>query len=74
MKPSDLLTPQQVADALGFTTARPIYKLIKSGDLPAARIGGRLRIDRRDVNAMLAKARTTRPRERGGLRDLERQR
>jgi excisionase family DNA binding protein len=72
MKQSSLMTPQQVADALGFETARPVYRMIREGQLPAVRLGTKLRIDRNDLDAMIARARTPRPRKRGGLRDLER--
>jgi excisionase family DNA binding protein len=67
-----LLTPRQVAKALRFTTARPVYRMIREGDLPAAKIGGRLLIDPADVNALLAKARTPSRKPTGGLRALER--
>lgn len=68
------MTPRQVAQALQFTTPRPIYKLIKSGELPAARIGQRLLIEPADVQAMLDAARPKRKRARRGLRELERER
>jgi excisionase family DNA binding protein len=68
------MTPRQAADALGFTSPKPIYRLIREGELPAAKIANKLRIDRKDLDEMIARARTPRPRKRGGLRDLERQR
>ena len=67
-----LLTPRQVSERLRFTTARPIYRLIKSGELPAAKIGGRLLIEAAEVQALIEARRAPRPRPAGGLRDLER--
>jgi excisionase family DNA binding protein len=49
-----LLTPRQVAGVLRFTTARPIYRLIREGVLPASKLGGRLLIDVADVDALIA--------------------
>ena len=76
MTPADtagqLLTPRQVAERLQFTTPRPIYRLIREGELPASRIGQRLLIDPADVQALLDGARPKRKRSRRGLRELER--
>jgi excisionase family DNA binding protein len=55
-----LLTPRQVAEALRFTTARPVYRMIREGELPAAKIGGRLLIGAVDVDALLLESRTPR--------------
>jgi excisionase family DNA binding protein len=66
-----LLTPRQVAEALHFTTPRPVYRMIRGGELPASRIGGRLLIGAADVDALLVESRTPR-RPTGGLRELER--
>ena len=66
-----LMTPRQVAERLRFTTARPVYRMIREGELPAARIGARLLIAPADVDALLAQSRTL-PRPAGGLRALER--
>lgn len=66
-----LMTPRQVAEVLHFTTARPIYKLIHRGALPAARIGGRLLIDAGDVKALLTQSRTP-SQPTLGLRTLDR--
>ncbi len=41
----ELLTPRDVADALGVTP-RTVQRWISSGRLPAARVGGRLRVSR----------------------------
>jgi len=67
-----LLTPRQVAEALHFTTARPVYRLIREGELAASRIGGRLLIAPADVDALLALSRTSSREPTGGLRNLER--
>jgi excisionase family DNA binding protein len=66
-----LLTPRQVAEVLHLRTARPIYKLIHRGALPAARIGGRLLIDAGDVNVLLTQSRTP-SQPTLGLRTLDR--
>lgn len=47
-----LLTVQQVAHQLGIHPATA-YRLAKSGDLPAAKIGGSIRIDPRRLAAWL---------------------
>jgi excisionase family DNA binding protein len=59
--------------SLAVHTARPIYKLIKSGELPASKIGGRLLIEASDVEALIehARQRASEPRP-GGLLGLER--
>jgi excisionase family DNA binding protein len=67
----NLLTPRQVAEALQFTTARPVYRMIREGRLPAAKVGGRLLIRPSDVDEMIAAARTE---PSTGLRKLERSR
>lgn len=51
-----LMTPRQVAALLQFTTPRPVYRMIRGGELPAARIGGRLLIDAGDVETLLAQS------------------
>jgi excisionase family DNA binding protein len=55
-----LMTPRQVAEVLHFTTARPVYRMIREGELPAAKIGGRLLIGAADVDALLVESRTPR--------------
>jgi excisionase family DNA binding protein len=67
-----LLTPREVGETLGFTTARPVYKAIKDGRLPASRIGQRLLIKRADLDKLIERGRVEHKRKRGGLRDLER--
>jgi excisionase family DNA binding protein len=49
-----LLTPRAVAAALGFTTPRPVYRLVREGKLPASKVGGRLLIAAADVDALHA--------------------
>lgn len=51
------LTPRQVAESLRFTTPRPVYKLIREGELPASKLGGRLLIDVAAVDALIAGSR-----------------
>lgn len=65
------MTPREVAERLHFTTARPVYRLIREGKLPASRIGKRLLIDPADLRVMLDEARPERERSRG-LLDVER--
>jgi putative molybdopterin biosynthesis protein len=45
---SQLMTPQEVADYLRVHVLT-IYRYIKAGEIPAAKIGGRYRIDQADV-------------------------
>lgn len=47
-----LLTPNEVAELLRVS-AMTVYRLIKAGDLPAARIGKSFRIREADVDAYL---------------------
>jgi excisionase family DNA binding protein len=47
-----LLTPNEVAEHLRVSTMT-VYRLIKSGDLRAARIGKSFRISEDDVDAYL---------------------
>lgn len=48
---SELMTTTEAAELLR-TTQRTIYRWIDAGVLPAAKIGGRWRIRRRDVEAL----------------------
>jgi excisionase family DNA binding protein len=48
------LTVQEVADVLRISTMT-VYRLIKSGDLPAARIGKSFRVSEDDLDAFIAK-------------------
>lgn len=48
-----LLTVAEVADVLRVSTMT-VYRLIKSGDMPALRVGKNYRIRQRDLSAFLA--------------------
>lgn len=72
MTGAQLLTPRQVAAWLAFKTPRPIYRMIREGTLPASRIGGRLLIDRDDVDALIAASHRGPQVTPGGLLELER--
>ena len=50
--PHDLLTPREVAEVMRVSTMT-VYRLIKSGELPAIRVGKHLRIRGQDVAAFL---------------------
>ncbi len=50
--PHDLLTAREVADVMRVSTMT-VYRLIKSGELPAIRVGKHLRIRERDVAKFL---------------------
>jgi len=49
---SRLLTPNEVAERLRVSTMT-VYRLIKSGELPAARISSSYRLREEDVDAYL---------------------
>jgi len=49
-----LLTPAEVAAELRISSPT-VYRLIATGELRAARVGGQLRIERADVEALLAR-------------------
>lgn len=68
--PAHLMTPAEVGAALGFTTARPIYRLIREGKLSASRIGSRLLIAPEAVDKLIEDSTVSTPT--GGLLDLER--
>jgi excisionase family DNA binding protein len=55
---SALMTTGQVLGCLQVTP-RTIYRLIRSGELPAVRIGRRWRIRRADLNEWIARQATT---------------
>jgi excisionase family DNA binding protein len=55
---SALMTTGQVLGCLKVTP-RTIYRLIRSGELPAVRIGRRWRIRRADLNEWIARQATT---------------
>ena len=46
---------EEVADALGVTY-QLIYRLVRGGELPAARLGKLYRVSRRDLDAYLARS------------------
>jgi excisionase family DNA binding protein len=48
------LTVQEVADVLRISSMT-VYRLIKNGDLPAARIGKSFRVREDDLDAFIAK-------------------
>ena len=50
--PYNLLTPREVAEVMRVSTMT-VYRLIKSGELPAIRVGKHLRIRGNDVAAFL---------------------
>jgi excisionase family DNA binding protein len=50
--PYDLLTPREVAEVMRVSTMT-VYRLIKSGELPAIRVGKHLRIRSVDVATFL---------------------
>ena len=50
--PYDLLTPREVAEVMRVSTMT-VYRLIKSGELPAIRVGKHLRIRANDVAKFL---------------------
>jgi excisionase family DNA binding protein len=51
---SRLLTPAEVAVELRIS-APTVYRLIAAGELPAAKVGGQLRIERAEVEALLTR-------------------
>lgn len=59
----DYLSLEEVADAMGVTY-QLIYKLVRAGELPAARLGKLYRVSRTDLEAYLA--RTKREAAEGG--------
>ncbi len=50
--PNKLLTPQEIAERLGFRVDT-VYSWIRNGKLPAYRIGGLYRVDEEDLKAMI---------------------
>jgi excisionase family DNA binding protein len=50
--PHDLLTPREVAEVMRVSTMT-VYRLIKSGEMPAIRVGKHLRIRGHDVAQFL---------------------
>ena len=52
------LTVRQVAMTMQLS-AKSVYGIVSSGDLPAYRVGGAVRIAQADLDAYLAERRTT---------------
>lgn len=48
-----MLSPQEVAEVLGFESADPIRRAIKRGELPATKVCGRIRIDPSELHDWL---------------------
>src|SRR5439155_20023390 len=53
-----LLSVHEAAVYLGLGSRYAIYRLISSGRLPAVRLGSRIRLDLRDLEAMIENAKT----------------
>lgn len=51
----EYLSLEEVADELGVTY-QLIYRLVRSGEMPAARLGKLYRVSRTDLNAYLARS------------------
>ena len=54
------LSIEEVADLLGVNY-QLIYRLVRAGELPAARLGRVYRIDRRDLDAYLSRSKQSDP-------------
>ena len=52
--PYDLLTPREVAEVMRVSTMT-VYRLIKSGELRAVRVGKSYRLREDDIDAYLSK-------------------
>lgn len=63
--PQEYLSLEEVADQLGVTY-QLIYKLVRSGELPAIRLGKLYRVAQNDLDAYLGSRKVT-PMERGGV-------
>lgn len=51
-----LLSPAQAAAYLGLRSRFAIYRLVSSGQLPAIRLANKLRVDLRDLELLIEKA------------------
>jgi excisionase family DNA binding protein len=58
--PKKFLSLEEVAELLSVNY-QLIYRLVRSGDLPAARIGRVYRVDETDLNEYLQRSKTARP-------------
>lgn len=56
-----LLSVHEAAVYLGLGSRFAVYRLISSGQLPAVRLGSRIRLDLRDLDAMIENAKTVAP-------------
>jgi len=56
-----LLSVHEAAVYLGLGSRYAIYRLISGGQLPAVRLGRRIRLDLRDLDAMIESAKTVPP-------------
>jgi excisionase family DNA binding protein len=54
----EFLSLEEVADTLGVTY-QLIYRLVRSGEMPAARVGKLYRVSRTDLNSYLEKTKKT---------------
>jgi excisionase family DNA binding protein len=54
-----LLSPEQAAAYLGLRSRFAVYRLVASGQLPALRLANKLRLDLRDLDAMIESAKAT---------------
>ena len=48
-----LLSPDAAAAYLGLGSRWAIYRLVSSGQVPAMKLAGKLRIDRKDLDALI---------------------
>jgi excisionase family DNA binding protein len=51
-----LLSPEQAATYLGLRSRFAVYRLVSAGQLPALRLANKLRIDLRDLELLIEKA------------------
>jgi len=51
-----LLSPEQAAAYLGLRSRFAVYRLVSSGQLPALRLANKLRVDLRDLELLIEKA------------------
>ena len=56
-----LLSADEVAVYLGLGSRFAVYGLVSSGQLPALRLAGKIRVDLRDLDAMIETAKTVVP-------------